>query len=135
MEWTFGEYRISDDKSLLSLERIGEFLAKSYWADQRPLGTIERSIQNSLCYGVYLRDRQVGFARAVTDYATIYWLCDVYIDEEYRGLGLGKRLVQCIVESDSLKGLAGILGTRDAHGLYEQFGFQKESERMMRRKP
>ena len=70
----------------------------------------------------------------VTDMATMYWLCDVFIDEKYRGKGLGKKLIKYIVESDNFKGLFGILGTRDAHGLYENFGFEREPETFMRRK-
>lgn len=135
MEWIDGEYKISDDKSLLSIERICEFLAQSYWADQRDKKTIELSIQNSCCYGVYHQNRQIGFARVITDMVTMYWLADVFIDKAHRGKGLGKRLVQCIVESDELKGLGGILGTKDAHGLYEQYGFVKDPERLMRRRP
>jgi GNAT superfamily N-acetyltransferase len=135
MERKYGEYLISDNKSLLSLERIGEFLAQSYWANQRPLEKIKLSIENSPCFGIYFQDRQVGFARVVTDFATMYWLCDVFIDEAHRGKGLGKQFVKSIIESDELKGLVGILGTKDAHGLYEQFGFEKEAERFMRRIP
>ena len=135
MNWTDGEYRVSDDKASLSIERIQEFLAKSYWANERSKDTIELTIKNSLCFGVYYHGQQIGFARAVTDMATMYYLADVYIDEAYRGRGLGKRLVQCIVESESLRNLAGILGTRDAHGLYEKYGFAREPEKLMRRRP
>ncbi len=135
MDWVDGDFRISDDKTLLCMDRVCEFLSKSYWANQRSREKVELSIGNSICYGVYHGDQQVGFARVVTDYATIYWLCDVFIDEEYRGRGLGKKLVQCIVESEALTGLAGILGTRDAHGLYEKYGFRREAEKMMRRSP
>jgi GNAT superfamily N-acetyltransferase len=127
------EYSISNEKSLLSHQKIQELLAKSYWASTRPLETIESSIKNSLCYGVYHNGNQVGFARVVTDYATVYWLCDVLIDEEYRGKSLGKMLIESIVQSDELKGLRGILRTRDAHGLYEQYGFVKDGEHFMAR--
>lgn len=135
MNWTDGEYRVSDDKTLLSIERIQEFLAKSYWASDRRKDTIELTIQNSLCFGMYHQGLQIGFARVVTDMATMYYLADVFIDEAYRGRGLGKRLVQSIVESEPLRDLAGILGTRDAHGLYEKFGFTREPEKLMRRRP
>lgn len=134
MEYIKDDFKISDDKSLLSIDKICGLLAKSYWASNRSRETIELSIKNSLCYGVYYQDVQVGFARVVTDFSTMYWLCDVYIDEEYRGNGLGKLLVQNIVESETLKGLPGILGTLDAHGLYEKYGFVCEKERVMRRK-
>lgn len=135
MKWNEGEYQISDDKTLLSIERIQDFLAKSYWANQRTRETIEMTIKNSLCFGIYHNGLQIGFARAVTDKATMYWLADVYIDEAYRGRGLGKRLIQCIVESETLKDLVGVLGTRDAHELYEKYGFVRDPERFMRRRP
>ena len=88
-----------------------------------------------MCFGAYHGGKQVGFARVVTDRATMYWLCDVFIAEEYRGKGLGKRLIRCIVECDELQDLVGILGIRDAHGLYEQFGFKRDQNRFMRRAP
>lgn len=125
------EYLISNDKSLLSVDRIYELLSKSYWANARTKETIAHSIQNSICYGVYFGNKQVGFARVVTDYATMYWICDVIIDEVYRGKGLGKKLVGQIANSEELKGLRGILGTRDAHGLYGQFGYVKDGHHFM----
>ncbi len=134
MDGNDGEYRISSDKSLLSIYWLCDFLPKSYWAIGRSKKQIELSIENSICFGVYHNGNQVGFARMVTDMATMYWLCDVFIDEKYRGKGLGKKLIKYIVESDNFKGLFGILGTRDAHGLYEIFGFEREPETFMRRK-
>ncbi|WP_127498175.1 GNAT family N-acetyltransferase [Paenibacillus glycanilyticus] len=133
MEHLYNKYRFSDDKSLLELDMIQAFLAKSYWANQRTRETIEKSIQNSTCYGIYYEDRQVGFARVITDWATVYYLADVYIDEEHRGHGLGKELVGWIVQQ--YEGLSGLLGTLDAHGLYEQFGFKRNAERFMVRRP
>ncbi|SEB54317.1 GNAT family N-acetyltransferase [Paenibacillus sp. GP183] len=130
-----GEYTISTDKSLLQKETIQGFLSKSYWANTRSREMMERSIENSLCFGMYDGTRQVGFARVVTDYATTYWLCDVFIDEAYRGKGLGKKLVSYLVEFDPLRNLNAILATKDAHGLYEQYGFTKEPDRFMRRLP
>lgn len=128
MEWEFGEYKISNDKSLLSIEKIKQLLSKSYWAKDRSVEVIEKAVNNSDCYGVYIGKEQVGFARVVTDYATIYWLCDVIIDEKYRGKEIGKNLVKRIVESSDYKDLRGILATKDAHGLYGQFGFGKAAE-------
>lgn len=135
-EWIEGEYRISTDKSLLSLDRICELLDQSYWANDRPRETVARSVENSLCFGVYHQERQIGFARVVTDQATIYWIGDVVIDPAYRGRGLGKKLIECIVTDVNLKDLRGILTTRDAHGLYEQYGFKRAKEGLfMRREP
>ncbi|WP_441874589.1 GNAT family N-acetyltransferase [Paenibacillus sp. 2TAB26] len=94
---------------------------------------IKKSINNSVCFGVYDGDKQVGFARVVTDFATMYYLCDVYIDEEYRGAGLGKKLVEVITEQ--FEGMMGLLGTLDGHGLYEKYGFMKNTERFMNRRP
>lgn len=135
MHIQFNQYLISDDKSLLDVETIKAFLSRSYWANKRTAERVEKSIQNSLCYGVYNGSEQVGFARVVTDYATMYWLCDVFIDEEHRGRGIGKQLVQSLTTSDELRDLHGILGTKDAYELYEQFGFASDKERMMRRMP
>jgi len=124
MEWIRGEYCISTDKPRLSIEAIHRFLSQSYWAETRPAAVIEKSIQHSICFGLYRGAEQIGFSRVVTDYATFYWLCDVFIDEAYRGQALGKWLVACVVSTPELRGLRGFLATRDAHGLYEQFGFE-----------
>lgn len=128
MDYTLGEYIISTEKALLSIERVTELLHQSYWACQRPIETIAKSIENSYCYGIYYNNFLIGFARLVSDYATMYWLCDVIIDENHRGKGLGKKLISLIVESDEFKGLRGILATKDAHGLYQQYGFEKAAE-------
>lgn len=136
MEWVFDDdFKISTDKSLLSHERISSFLNRSYWASGRPMEQIRVSIENSICFGVYHKTEQVGFARVVTDFASMYWVADVFIDENYRARGLGKKLIKCIVEMKELEGLKGILGTRDAHGLYEQFGFQRDPDRFMLKRP
>ena len=117
---------ISDDKTLLQIDRIFEMLSGSYWAKKRTKDTIQRSIEHSLCFGIYYDNVQIGFARCVTDYATVYYLCDVIVDENYRGQGLGKALVQYITAHERLAGVMGVLGTRDAHGLYEQYGFMRD---------
>jgi GNAT superfamily N-acetyltransferase len=129
------EYNISTDKSLLQKETIQSFLSRSYWANTRSREMLERSIENSLCFGMYEGKRQVGFARVVTDYATMYWLCDVFIDEEYRGKGLGKKLVSYVTEFEPIRNLTATLATKDAHILYEQYGYTKEPDRFMRRIP
>lgn len=126
---------ISSDKSRLDRETIYRFLANSYWANKRPKAVIDQSIDHSVCYGAYYDGRQIGFARVVTDHATFYWLCDVYVDEAYRGCGVGKKLVETIVRSEAFRNLFGLLGTRDAHGLYQRFGFATDAQRFMGRKP
>jgi len=128
-------YRISTDKALLQMDRILALLAKSYWAQNRPAEIIRQSIENSLCFGLYRGNVQLGFARVITDYATTYYICDVVVDEACRGQGLGKKLVEAIVGDEALKPLFGILATRDAHGLYEQYGFVKGGDRFMSRSP
>ncbi|HYF84310.1 MAG TPA: GNAT family N-acetyltransferase [Clostridia bacterium] len=124
MEQTYGKYLISTEKSLLSVDTVYDFLVnKAYWAKYRTKEQIEKSIKNSLCFGVYDAGRQVGFARAVTDYSVMYWLCDVFVDEEYRGQGIGKFLVEFIVNHPDLMHLNGTLCTKDAQGLYQRYGF------------
>ena len=124
LEETREQFRISTDKSQLDLTIISNWLSKeSYWATNRSLETIKLSIENSLCFGVYEEQRQIGFARIVTDYATFAWLCDVFILNDYKGKGLGKWLVETITTQPVLKNLRSfILATRDAHGLYERYG-------------
>jgi GNAT superfamily N-acetyltransferase len=124
------EYEISTDKTRLDLAMIHDFLANcSYWAAGIPFPVMKKSIENSLCFGVYHQGKQVGFARVVTDYATTAYVGDVFIIESYRGRGLGKRLVKTIVDHPELEGLRlWFLGTKDAHDLYRKYGFKKVAE-------
>lgn len=121
------EYDISTDKQKLDIEMIHRFLAtESYWAAGIPLDTVKRSIENSLCFGMYHAGQQIGFGRVITDFATTAYVGDVFILETYRGRGLGKWMIETIVKHPELDGLRfWFLGTRDAHGLYERFGFKK----------
>ena len=119
-----GSLTISTDPDLLDLDVICSFLSRAYWAQGRPRDRIESSVQNSLVFGVYDGSRQIGLARVVTDRATFAWLCDVFVDEAYRGQGIGKWLVATVVSHPDLQGVHRfLLNTRDAHGLYRQFGF------------
>ncbi|MEO5892675.1 MAG: GNAT family N-acetyltransferase [Ferruginibacter sp.] len=129
-------FSISTDKSKLNIPYIHRFLSQSYWAENIPVEIVERSIAGSLCFGVYDANEQVGFARVVTDKATFAHLADVFIDENYRGRGLSKWLMQIITAHPDLQGLRSWqLGTKDAHGLYAQFGFTSldNPERIMRK--
>lgn len=121
-----GRFLISTDKSKLDLDVIHEFLSReSYWAAGIPRETVARSIENSLCFGVYDNARQIGFARVITDFATYAYVADVFILEHYRERGLGKELMSSIMSHPKLQGLRRwSLGTRDAQGLYAQFGFE-----------
>ena len=129
---------ISTDKARLDLPVIHAFLSeRSYWAIGRTLDLVLRTIEHSLCFGVYDGAAQVGFARVVTDYATFAWLCDVFVLEDYRGNGLSKWLVQTVVTHPGLAAVRRfLLATRDAHGLYERYaGFTplQAPERWMER--
>lgn len=118
------EYEVSCDPQRIDITLVHEFLRTSYWAEGRNREVVERSIQNSLCFGVYVRGRQIAFARVITDRAVFGYLADVFVVPEFRGRGIGKGLVQAILAHPDLQGLRTILlGTRDAHGLYAQFGF------------
>jgi GNAT superfamily N-acetyltransferase len=124
IEFTQGEYRISENKAELDHSAIHAYLTQSYWSPGIPLATVSRAIQHSLCFGLYQQGAQVGFARVVSDFATFGYLCDVYVLEAHRGHGLGKWLMQCLQQHPQLQGLRRfMLATRDAHGLYQQFGF------------
>lgn len=116
---------ISDDPSKLQRAVIHLYLTNSYWAKGIPYETVHRSIENSICFGVYHGSKQVGFARVVSDRATFAYLADVFILESYRGIGLSKKLMKHIIDHHELQGLRRwMLATRDAHSLYAQFGFK-----------
>jgi len=119
-----GEVSISTDPSRLDLDVIHGYLTRSYWGKGISRETVERSIAGSLCFGLFKGARQIGFARVITDRATFAYLADVFILEEFRGRDLGKRLMETIRAHPDLRNLRRwMLVTRDAHGLYEKFGF------------
>ena len=118
------QFTISTDPARLDMDTICEFLKRSYWANTRPRERTERAIQNSLVFGLYEGDRQIGMARIVSDYTVFAYLCDVFIHEDYRGQGLGKWLMQTVLDHPELKDVRRwVLVTDDAHGLYKQYGF------------
>lgn len=127
------KYRIVDDLSQMKTEEIVALLKTTYWANRRSAEQIERSLRASSCYGVFPADSDtlVGFARVISDYATTYYLCDVVIDPKYRHRGLGTALVSHIESLPVYAGLRGILLTKDAHGLYEKFGYKSLDGRLM----
>jgi GNAT superfamily N-acetyltransferase len=124
------EYRrnnllISTDKSKLDVNLIHDYLAnQSYWAKGIPNEIVKKSIEGSICFGIYEAEKQIGFARVISDCATFAYLCDVFVLEAYRGNGASKFLMECIIQNPDLQGLRRwSLATYDAHGLYEKFGF------------
>jgi len=125
-----GKFLISTDRSMLDLGVIHGFLAESYWAAGVSRETVARSIENSLCFGVYHGAQQIGFARVISDYATFAYIADVFVVEPYRGRGLAKELMATILAHPDLQGLRRWnLGTRDADALYAQFGFKPVENR------
>ena len=127
-------YEFSTDPARLDVDAIHAFLTQSYWSPGIPRATVAKAIANSLCFGVFWQGQQVGFARMVTDKTTFAYLCDVYVLEAHRGHGLSKKLMEHVTKHPDLQGLRRMmLATRDAHGLYAQFGFTPLSapERIM----
>ncbi len=123
-------------KEEMDFERVKELLAQTYWANKREEDKIRISMENSLCYGAFTKeeDKQIGFARVITDFATTYYICDVIVDEKYRGIGVGKALVEMITTDSRLQKMRGLLLTEKAHGLYQQFGFKQADGIYMGRK-
>ena len=135
-EWRRGEYLITTDPARVDLAVVHGFLTTCYWAQGIPLETVRRSIENSLNFSVYHGESQVGFARVITDYATFGYLGDVFVLESHRGRGLSKWLTGVVIAHPALQGFRRwVLLTRDAHGLYQQFGFKAiaSPERYMER--
>ena len=126
MEWQRGEYLISSDPARMDIDSVHRFLSdEAYWSPGVPEDVVRRAIAGSIVFGLYHGSEQVGLARVVSDRATFAWLCDVYVLREHRGHGLGKWLMECVKAHPDLQGLRRwLLATRDAHGLYEQFGFE-----------
>ena len=124
-EWQRGEFVLSTNREKLDIETIHHFLTtETYWASSRSVDVVRRSFENSLPFVIYKNDEIAGFARVVSDFATFAWLADVFIRQEYRGLGLSKWLMETIIAHPDLQNLRRfLLATRDAHGLYRQFGF------------
>jgi GNAT superfamily N-acetyltransferase len=124
--WRKGDYLISTDPARLNIPLIHDFISNhSYWGQGRNIQTVQRALNNSLNFGLYKHDEQVGFARVVTDYCTFAWLADVFVVEDQRGTGLSKWLMEVIISHPQLVNMRRwLLATKDAHGLYTQFGFK-----------
>ncbi len=130
-------YTIVDGADRMNAEEIAALLHATYWANKRSKEQIEKSIRNSSCYGIYPEGEKklAGFARVISDHATTYYLCDVVIDPAYRRRGLGKALISHIISLPEYAGLRGLLLTKDAHTLYEKFGFETVNGRAMVKAP
>src|SRR5688500_7772180 len=128
--WRKGDYLISTDPTRLNIALIHNFISnQSYWGQGRKIETVQRALNNSLNFGIYKDDEQVGFARVVTDYCTFAWLADVFVIDSHRGMGLSKWLMEVIISHPQLMNMRRwVLATKDAHGLYSQFGFKPRSE-------
>jgi len=126
-------YRIMDGAETMRMEEVMDLLGKTYWANTRSREQVELSMKHSQCYGILLEEerRQVGFARVISDFATTYYLCDVIIHPDYQKQGFGAALLSYIESRPEYQGLRGVLITRDAHGLYEKFGYQTLNGRAM----
>ncbi len=135
MEITENGFIFSDDKNRIDATAVHHYLStQSYWAQEIPLELVVKSIANSLCFGIYKEARQIGFARWITDRATFGYLADVYVEEEFRGQGLSKKLMTIMLFHEDLQGLRRYqLATKDAHSLYSQFGFKpmEDPDRVM----
>ncbi|MBL7930902.1 MAG: GNAT family N-acetyltransferase [Bacteroidia bacterium] len=138
-EKTIGDYLFSVDKQKLQLDAIHHYLSvESYWAQNIPIELVKKTIEGSVCFGVFHNGKQIGFARVITDHASFGYLADVYILEQHRKQGLSKELMKFIMTyPDFEKFRRFMLATRDAHGLYKQFGFRSlnEPDRFMELKP
>jgi GNAT superfamily N-acetyltransferase len=134
LEWSRDGLVVTSDPARFDVPAIHAFLVTSYWAKGRSLEVVRKSVAGSLCFGLLDGDKQVGFARAVTDRATFAYLADVYVLDSHRGRGLASWLMQCVMSHPDLQGLRRFtLATKDAHGLYRKFGFAalEEPERFM----
>jgi GNAT superfamily N-acetyltransferase len=125
MEWARGEFVITDDSNRIDAARTHVLLQSTYWGVRRPRDVVDRMIEKSLCFGLFLGRDQIGFSRAVTDYTVFSWIADIVVAAEHRGQGLGKWIMQCMVDHPAIRGTQLVLQTRDAHALYEKYGFSK----------
>ena len=132
MEWRRDECTVSDDRTKVDLGVVAKLLGDTYWGHRRPPHVVERLIENSLCFSMFSRGDQIGFARLVTDRTVFSWLSDLVIEESFRGKGLGRWFMECILNHPDVTGTQFVLQTRDAHRLYEKFGFELNEKLMTR---
>jgi GNAT superfamily N-acetyltransferase len=134
MEWHRDEFMISDDPKRVNLEIVADLLAKTYWGPKRSRPVVEKLIPKSFCFSLLRNGEQIGFARVVSDFTVFSWLSDLVIEDEYRGKGLGRWFLECILSHPQIGKTQFVLQTTHARVLYKKFGFQ-ESEKLMTRRP
>lgn len=132
MQWRRDDFIISDDRSLVDAGLVAEWLARTHWGYRRQPTVVARLIDHSLCFSLLESDRYIGFARVVTDCTVFSWLSDLIVCAEFRGRGLGRWLVECILEHPNVAETQVVLQTSDGHGLYEKFGFERSAKLMSR---
>jgi len=133
MEWTRNEFVLTDDSSRLDLDRTFMLLQGTYWGVRRPREVVAKMVEHSLCIVLLRGDIQVGFGRAVTDYTVFSWIADIVVEPQYRSIGLGKWMMECVSTHPAIKNTQMVLQTRDAHALYEKYGFTKNPALMSTR--
>ena len=134
MEWHRDEFTITDDRNKVQAEGVAELLSRTYWGHKRPRQVVEKLIPNSFCFSLLRNGEQIGFARVVTDFTVFSWLSDLVINDHYRGKGLGRWFLDCILNHPEIAGTQFVLQTTHGHALYKKFGFQG-SEKLMTRQP
>lgn len=134
MEWQRDEFIISDDPRRVNIDVVAGLLAKTYWGHKRPRQAVEKLIPNSFCFCLFRKEKQIGFARVVTDFTVFSWLSDLVIEDHYRGRGVGRWFLTCILNHPEIVGTQFVLQTTHAHDLYKKFGFS-ESGKIMTRLP
>ena len=127
MEWNDGPFTLSDDADRLDMDHVYASLQEAYWSSGRPRHIIEESFRNSLCFSLYHEGRQIGFTRIVGDKVVFSWFCDVWVDSEFRGMGLGQWMMRRIMEHPDVARTRQVLITRDAHTFYEKLGFERRT--------
>ncbi len=132
MEWRKNGLILTDERAKVNIDTVAHLLAGTHWGYRRPRPVVEKLVENSLCFSLFRNTEQVGFARVVTDHSVFSWLSDLVIAPGWRGRGLGKWLLQCILNHPPISGTQFVLQTRDAHPLYESFGFQQSDKLMTR---
>ncbi|MBT3320127.1 MAG: GNAT family N-acetyltransferase [Clostridia bacterium] len=125
MIWNKDDYVLTDDFEKMDVDKVCDMLMETYWAKRNTKDIMKKSFSKSICFSLFYNDEQIGFARVVSDEAVFSWICDVVVEEPYRGKGLGSWMMDCITNFDKISSTRQLLATRDAHGFYEKFGFNK----------